>query len=158
MPPRKKKETTEEQKSPYKTLFDHIDAIYTNQRRDYFSGLEDGDRRSYNVYMVNKFLSMNPHQLPLVNEVQKYSLPPDVHYLFYASVLPRGKQYNKYIKSKVEDKYEDWMVDLVVKVFEVSRRVAVDYLDVYSETAPDKLRRLFEDHGVDTKLIKKAKL
>lgn len=157
MPPRKKKETTEEQ-SPYKTLFDHIDAIYTNQRKDYFSKLEDGDKKTYNTYMVNKFLSMNPHQLPLVNEVQKYQLTPEVQYLFYASVLPRGKQYNKFIKANKEQKFEPWLVDLIRGVFEVSGEQAEEYLSLYYGKYPDKLRRICEDYGIDPKLIKKAKL
>jgi hypothetical protein len=153
----KKKQPTEEP-SPYKTLFDHIDAIYTNQKRNYFSTLSDGDKKTYNAYMVNKFLSMNVHQLPLVNEVQKYQLTPDIQYLFYASVLPRGKQFNKFVKAAKEQKYEPWLMDLIRKVFEVSGQQAEEYLSLYYDKYPDKLRRLCEDYGVDPKLIKKAKL
>ena len=153
----KKKDQTEEP-SPYKTLFDHIDAIYLNQKRNYFSTLSDGDKKTYNTYMVNKFLSMNVHQLPLVNEVQKYQLTPDIQYLFYASVLPRGKQFNKFVKAAKEQKYEPWLVDLIRKVFEVSGQQAEEYLSLYYDKYPDKLRRLCEDYGVDPKLIKKVKL
>ena len=56
-----------------KGLFDHVEAIYTNQRIDYFDNLSDGDKKSYNNYMVNRFLSMNVHQAPFVNELQKYT-------------------------------------------------------------------------------------
>ena len=79
-----------------KSLFDHVDAIYTNQKIDYFGTLTEADKKSYNNYMVNRFLSMNTHQLPFVNELQKYTLDTKTHYLFFSQLLPRGKQFNKY--------------------------------------------------------------
>ncbi len=87
-----------------KTLFDHVNEIYQSQNKNYFSTLEDGEKRTYSNYMVNRVLSMNIHQLPLVNEIQKYNIPSDVHYLFFATTIPRGKQYNKYVKAAKETK------------------------------------------------------
>lgn len=141
-----------------KTLFDHIDAIYTNQRIDYFDNLSDGDKKTYNNYMVNRFLSMNPHQLPVVNELQKYNIPQNVHYMFYSQVLPRGKQFNKYIKKTKEVKYEDWLIDIVVKHYNVSIAEAEEYLHIYYKQNKTALRELCELYGVDNKTLKKAKL
>lgn len=155
---RKKSVSTEEPKTPTKGLFDHINAIYQEQNRKYFSTLTDGDKKTYSNYMVNRFLSMNIHQLPLVNEIQKYSLDPSIHYLFFATTLPRGKQYNKYVKSKSESKYETWMVELVAKHFTVSQDEAIFYLDIYYEKDKDSLRTICQMYGVDPKDIKKAKL
>ena len=141
-----------------KTLFDHINAIYLEQKKNYFSGLDDGEKRTYSNYMVNRFLSMNIHQLPLVNEIQKYNLPSDVHYLFFATTIPRGKQYNKYVKAAKETKYEDWLVDLVAGHYCVSQDEAKSYLDTYYNDGKQALRELCEKYGVDPKVIKKAKL
>ncbi len=141
-----------------KTLFDHINAIYQDQRKNYFSTLDDGEKRTYSPYMVNRSLSMNIHQLPLVNEIQKYNLPPDVHYLFYATTIPRGKQFNKYVKAKKEDKYEEWLVTLVAKHYTISETEAKDYLEIYYRDDKAGLRSLCEKYGVDPKTIKKAKL
>ncbi len=141
-----------------KTLFDHINAIYQDQRKNYFSTLDDGEKRTYSAYMVNRFLSMNVHQLPLVDEIQKYNIPPEAHYLFYATTIPRGKQFNKYIKSKTEDKYEKWMVELVAKHYTISQDEAIFYLDIYYEQDKSALKVLCEKYAVDPKLIKKAKL
>ena len=141
-----------------KTLFDHINEIYQSQKKNYFSGLDDGEKRTYSNYMVNRFLSMNIHQLPLVNEIQKYNLPSDVHYLFFATTIPRGKQYNKYVKSKNETKYEGWLVTLVSKHFTVSESEAMMYLDIYYGEHKDALRSLCEGYGIDNKTLKKAKL
>ena len=141
-----------------KTLFEHINAIYQEQRKDYFSKLDDGEKRTYSNYMVNRFLSMNIHQLPLVNEIQKYNLPPDIHYLFFATTIPRGKQYNKYVKAAKETKYEEWLVILVAEHYCVSQDEAIGYLDIYYDTNKDALRELCENYGVDKKQLKKAKL
>jgi hypothetical protein len=101
---------------------------------------------------------MNIHQLPLVNEIQKYTLSPEVHYLLCATTIPRGKQYNKYVKSKNEKKYEDWLVTLVAKHYQVSEVEATDYLELYYRDDKAGLRELCEKYGVDNKTIKKAKL
>ena len=141
-----------------KTLFDHINEIYQSQKKNYFSTLDDGEKRTYSAYMVNRFLSMNIHQLPLVNEVQKYNLPSDIHYLFYATTVPRGKQYNKYVKSKNETKYESWLITLVAKHYNVSELEAEPYLEIYYRDDKEGLRNMCEKYGVDPKVIKKAKL
>jgi hypothetical protein len=141
-----------------KTLFDHINEIYQSQKKNYFDTLDDGEKRTYSNYMVNRFLSMNIHQLPLVNEIQKYNLPPDIHYLFFATTIPRGKQYNKYVKSAKAVKYEEWLVTLVAKHYTVSEVEATDYLDIYYDQHKDSLRELCERYGIDKKQLKKAKL
>jgi hypothetical protein len=141
-----------------KTLFDHINEIYQSQKKNYFSTLDDGEKRTYSTYMVNRFLSMNIHQLPLVNEIQKYTLPNEAHYLFFSTMIPRGKQYNKYVKSKSETKYEEWLVELVAKHYSVSQVEATSYLEIYYRDDKPALRSLCEKYGVDPKVIKKAKL
>jgi hypothetical protein len=141
-----------------KTLFDHINEIYQSQKKNYFSTLDDGEKRTYSAYMVNRFLSMNIHQLPLVNEIQKYSLPNEAHYLFFATTIPRGKQYNKYVKAAKETKYDEWLVTLVAKHYCVSEIEAISYLEIYYRDNKFGLRELCEKYGIDPKVIKKAKL
>jgi len=141
-----------------KGLFDHIEAIYTNQRSDYFDTLTEADKKSYSNYMVNRFISMNPHQVPFVNEIQKYNLDSKLHYLFYSQVLPKGKQFNKYIKKTKEVKYEDWLIDIITKHFSVSVVEAEEYLEIYYKQNKSALKMLCEAYGVDSKKLKKAKL
>lgn len=139
-------------------MFDHIDAIYTNQKSDYFTSLSDADKKSYNNYMVNKFLSMNPHQLPFVNELQKYTLSPELHYAFFSRVIPRGKQFNKYVKAGRKKEYADWLIDLVAKHFLVSKHEAEEYVNIYFAKDIQVLRSLCEKYGVEKKLLKSSGL
>tara|TARA_R110000868_G_scaffold5943_1_gene34617 strand:+ start:600 stop:1064 length:465 start_codon:yes stop_codon:yes gene_type:complete len=154
MPPKKK----DTEKPKHSTLFSHINHIYEKQSKNYFDTLTDSDKRTYSTYMVNRFVSMNMHQLPLVSEIQKYNLSPEVHYLLLSSVLPRGRQFNKYIKPKTEDKYEQWVIELIAKHFTVSQDEAIFYLDIYYVKDKDSLRTICQMYGVDPKDIKKAKL
>lgn len=146
-----------------KTLFDHLNAIYQDQRIDYYDLLDESDRKTFNIYMINRFISMNPDYIPVVNEIQQYweNIKSREVYLFYSQLLPKKKQFNKYIKSSTESpEYEDWVIDILKLHFQVSKFEALDYLRIYylSPSHKEQLKELLESYGVDPKLIKKAKL
>jgi hypothetical protein len=144
-----------------KSIFDHANAIYTDQSPTYFDTLDDTDKKTLMTFMINRILSMNPSQIELVNEAQKYGLmDPRSTYLFFSNILPKGKQYNKYVKGKKDDKYESWLIELVAKNFSISKSEAIDALEVYyhSEAGKAELRMICEGYGVETKLITKVKL
>lgn len=141
-----------------KTLFDHINHIYEVQSPDYFDTLSDGDKKTYSVYMVNRFLSMNPHQLPLINYIQSHSLTPEQHYRVVAGVLPRGKQFNRFIKGAKEEKYEPWLVSLVARHFLVSESEAIEYIEQLYGTNVGELSQIARMYGTSEKFLKKAKL
>lgn len=156
----KKKQSTED-KSGQKGLFDLIKGITENQSMQFYDGLTDAEKKTYRTsrYMIHRFLSMNPAWSPVVNALQQYTQIPDrTHYQFLTEMLPKGKQFNKYIKSKKEESYEPWLVDLLTKYFQVSKKEALDYLDIYYEHNRPALRLLCEMHGIDSKTLKKIKL
>jgi len=115
-----------------KTLFDHVNAIYQNQSVTYYDELDDVDKKTFNVYMINRFISMNMNYVEIVNELQKYyeSTTPRSQYLFYSQLLPRGRQFNKYIKAGKKEKIEDWAIDVLVLYYNVSKSEALTYLDI----------------------------
>jgi hypothetical protein len=74
---------------------------------------------------------MNPTQALFVDEIQQYYPIPDrAHYQFFATALPRGKRFDKYVKSTKKVEYKEWIVELVARHFEVSKKEAVEYLDI----------------------------
>ena len=143
-----------------KTLFDHLKAIYEDQSLSYFDTLVEADKKSYSAYMINRLVSMNPACIELVNDFQMYlnSIGSRESYLFYSQVLPRGKQFNKYIKAAKAETYDDWLVALIARHYQVSRRIAVTYLNVYfsSDEQKEDLRAVLELYGTDPKKIKKV--
>lgn len=145
-----------------KTLFDHVDAICTDQRLDYYTSLEESDKKTFTPYMVNRVLSMTMDYIPVVNEVQKYTgiLDNNEVYLVYSQTLPCRKTYSKYIKAEASDKYEPWLVELLANEHKVSQAEAKTYLDILYRTAKGKtaLKELCDSWAIDPKLQKKAKL
>lgn len=155
------KKKTESVPEKGKDLFEFLGGITTDQTPEFFDNLNDTEQKKYkyNRYMIHRFLSMNVNYAPVVNELQKYSSIPDrAHYLFLTNILPRGKQFNKYIKGSRDTKYERWLVELVAKHYMVSTVEAMQYLDIYYAHNKVSLRELCEKYGIDKKTLKQAKL
>jgi hypothetical protein len=155
------KKSAKVSKESGKSMFDLIDAIYTNQSPDFFDTLTDSEKKLYknSRYMIHRFISMNPLYAPVVNAIQQYTtIPEKAHYLFLTNILPKGKQYNKYIKGEKDEKYESWLVNIVAKHYQVSKAEAITYLEIYYTQNKDGLRELCEKYAIDKKQLKQAKL
>ena len=114
-----------------KSLFDHINAITSQQHPNYWDEISDEDKKSWSNYMVNRFLSMKMDWIELVNEVQKYPLKPKELYKVYTDMLPKKRQWLKYIKGDKEMKYPKWVYEIVAKHLQCSMREASDAVDMY---------------------------
>jgi len=157
--PKKKVQTDQTNKG--KELFDFLSGITTDQSKAFFDNLTDAEKKKYKTsrYMIHRFLSMNVNYAQVVNALQQYSNIPDkAHYLFLTSMLPKGKQYNKYIKGDKDERYEAWLVQLVAKHYNVSTVEASQYLDILYSHNKEQLKVLCKSYGIDDKQIKKAKL
>jgi hypothetical protein len=93
--------------------------------------------------------------LPLTQTLQ-----PKEMYKLYISVIPKGKYYLKYIKGKGEEKYEEFLVDLIKKEFVCSEKEANDYIEVLysSREGRENIKYICEKYGTDKKQITKLKL
>lgn len=138
------------------TPFDHIKAIFTNQNIDYYDNLTESEKKTFNIYLINMGISMNPNYISIVNEINKFwdQLKPREVYLFYSQLLPKGKQYNPWIKSKKSQDYEQWMIDLVAKYFEISKSEAVEYIRIFynSESGKGELKQIISSFGKQEKI------
>ena len=114
-----------------KNLFDHINAITSRQHSNYWDEISDEDKKSWSNYMVNRFLSMKMEWIEFVNEVQKYPLKPKELYKVYTDILPKKRQWLKYIKGDKEMKYPNWVYEIVAKHLQISIREASDAVDMY---------------------------
>ena len=114
-----------------KNLFDHINAITSRQHSNYWDEISDEDKKSWSNYMVNRFLSMKMDWVEFVNEVQKYQLKPKELYKVYTDILPKKKQWLKYIKGDKSMKYPKWVYEIVAKYLEISLREAAAAVEVY---------------------------
>ena len=143
------------------TLFDWINQILVHKKD--WDKFEESEHKSFQPYMINRFLSMDNEFLEIVNHFQKYAigiLEPKEVYKWYCNVLPKGKRYNKYIKKKGETKYPEWLIELLGEYYEVSRNELSDYLDIFYKTKQGKeqMKTILELYGIEKKKIKTLKL
>ena len=143
-------------------LFDHLNAITTEQDPNYFDKLSEEDLKSWSNFMVNRFLSMKPEWVELIATLLPLSqtLSPKEMYSLYINVIPKGKYFLKYIKGKSEDKYERFLIDLIKKEFLVSETQAIEYIEIlYSiREGRENIKYICEKYGIEKKEITKLKL
>jgi|TARA_A100001201_G_scaffold120300_2_gene103806 hypothetical protein len=118
-----------------KSLFDHVNAVTSQQHPNYWDEISDDDKKSWSNYMINRFLSMKPEWIDFVNEVQKYPLQPRELYKVYIDILPKKKQWLKYIKGDKKMKYPKWVYEIVSKHLQCSIREASDAVDMFELSA-----------------------
>lgn len=110
------------------TFWDHLNNI------TYDKGPYLGDD-NWNIYMINRYLSMDPDYCELINVMQKNlrfnsQIPNEVMYNAYRNIIPKRKVYLKYIKSENKKKYDEIQLKSVATYFEISQRDAKDYIDL----------------------------
>lgn len=146
-----------EKKNP-KNLFSHLNAIYTDQSTEYWEKLTDKERKTYSTFLINRFISMNWDYVEIVNIFQQFAgiVEGRDSYLFYSNILPRGRQYHKYIKPR--PKNDSWVVETVAKYFEINQDEAYSYIQLYKQTieGKEKLKKLLSLYGIDSRKINKA--
>ena len=143
-----------------KSLFDHIKQITSVQEENYWDKISDADKKTWSNYMDHRFLSMKMEWIELVNELQKYNLEPKELYKLYTNILPKGKQWLKYIKGEKKMQYADWLVNVVANEMKVSKKEAYEAVDMYmlSEGGILELREICVKWGVEPKKLEKAGL
>jgi hypothetical protein len=145
-----------------KKLFDHINAITSEQDPNYFKKLSEEDLKSWSNFMINRFLSMKPEWVEMIATLLPLTqtLEPEQMYKLYINVIPKGKYYLKYIKGKSDEKYEEFFVDLIKKDYICSEKQAIEYIEVLYSTREGRehMKYVCEKYGVDKKQITKLKL
>lgn len=118
------------------------------EKKTPWDSLSETDKKGFHPYIVNLFMSMDPNLLEFVNELQMYTIgrmKPKQVYKLYFDLLPKMKlPYNKYVKGSKEDKYNKDLVKLLSQHFQVSQRVAEEYIDMLSK---DNLTTIITKYG-----------
>jgi hypothetical protein len=152
MPPKKKSDSSEVTIKA-KTLFDHLSGLKESKVK--WETLSEGDKKSFSVYLANRWLSMNPEYIDLVNEVQRFTngqLGAREVYKVYYDFLPKKKTFDKYIKKSGGSVVSEQIISYICKYFEVSGREAEDYVELLSEV---EVRDIIKKYGVKDSEIDK---
>ena len=142
------------------TIFDHLNSITITKEENYISNLDEPSKKDFNIFMLQRFISMDKKFTGLVSYIDKYAFnvfDKEMYYKFMSSWIPKAKYFFKYLKkeSKVK-KYPEWFLELVKESYGglISRRKAEQYLELY--TKEDKID-LLTSFGVDPKKWKEVK-
>ena len=138
-----------------KSLFDHLNQITKVQNQFYWDNLTESDKKSWSNYMINRFLSMKMEWTDFVNEIQKLKLDSHMLYVVYSNVLPKSKQFLRYIKGKKQTNYNKQVIQKVSEYFEISQLESEDYLNLLSK---EQIRELVSKYGYTDKELKQMGL
>ena len=135
------------------TIIDWINKVLVHNK-DWNDFTED-EQKSFNTFIINRWLSMDKEFIEIVNYFQKYSigtLEPREVYRWYCDILPKGKRFNKYIKGKKDKKYDKELLDIIIKHFECSNIQARENLELINK---NDLIQILQMYGTDKKTIKR---
>jgi hypothetical protein len=111
-------------------LFDWLNEItYSKRPWDYFTS-EDKDE--FNLFMIHRFISMNPDYIDVVNLIQQYpNCSKKYVYKYYCDMLPKKKSFFKYIKTSI--KWEKETIDKIAGYYKCSTREAKEYISILTD-------------------------
>ena len=126
--------------------FDHIKNLHTKKRT--WDDFNDEEKKSFNVFIINKALSMNPNYLGIVNMVQNFTglnqiLSQKEVFNLYYSLLPNKFRFYKWIKGE-KTKKEKEKAEYLAMHFKVSTREAYDYLRILDRKTINKIIKNYE--------------
>ena len=134
------------------TIFDHLANI--TWKKTPWDTLDEASQKSFSPYLINRWLSMNPDYIEIVDMFQQYTIGPlnkKQVYQLYFDILPKQKTFNKYIKGKKQDKYNKELVKMIANHYQVARIEAEEYIELLEK---DSLISILKKYGKSEKEIK----
>ena len=127
--------------------FEHVKNLHTKKRQ--WKDFNDEEKKSFNVFIVNKALSMNPNYLGIVNMFQNYTglnqvISPKEVFNIYFNLLPNKFKFYRWIKGE-KTKKEKEKAEYLAMHFKVSTREAYDYLKILDKKTINKIIKNYKN-------------
>ena len=127
--------------------FDHVKNLHTKKRR--WEDFNDEEKKSFNVFIINKALSMNPSYLGIVNMIQNFTglnqiLSQKEVFNIYFNLLPSKFRFYKWIKGE-KNKKEKEKAEYLAMHFKVSTREAYDYLKILDKKTTNQIIKNYKN-------------
>lgn len=115
-----------------KSIFDFLKCVF--QEKTPWEKLTEPDRKAFSPYMMNRWISMHPDYIGIVNYLQQYNIEgmkPREAYKLYCDMLPPVKFWSKYIKSKADksDAINKNLIDFIAEQEQWSKSEAKENLE-----------------------------
>ena len=113
-------------------IFDHLNNLTFGKKMPDFTNEEVS--KTYDQFMINKFLSMFQAWVPIIEIANKYKFPNNIHFILVSSLLPKANvSFNNYIKKKKSNDVFDEQKELLMKYFEFGTNDLEAALDILTE-------------------------
>ena len=127
--------------------FEHVKNLHTKKRR--WEDFNDEEKKSFNVFIINKTLSFNPNYLNIVNMVQNYTglnqvLSQKEVFNLYYSLLPTKFRFYRWIKGAKTTKEKE-KAEYLATHFQVSIREAYDYLKILDKKTTKSITKNYKN-------------
>ena len=132
------------------TLFDWLNQILLHKKD--WEEFDETEQKTFNTFMINRFLSMNEDFVDAVNICQEHTFQmedKDVYNL-YKKLIPKQKKFLRYIKGK-KDKYSKKLLKFLAEHFQVSQREVIDYMPMIGK---EQISLIGKQYGKNKKQIK----
>ena len=134
------------------TIIDWVNQVLVHKKS--WDSFSESDQKTFNAFIINRWLSMDEEFIEIVNYFQKYAigtLESREVYKLYCDILPKGKRFNKYIKGKKDKKYDPELINILVNYLECSKLEVKENLSLISK---EEVNQILEKYGTDPKKIK----
>jgi len=134
-------------------IFDWLNQIIYDKQP--WNSFTEEDKKSFEPYMIHRFLSMNPDYIEFVNLVQVFQVTDkEKIYNIYLYMIPKKKMFLKYIKSSAKKRQEK-LLGYIASYYECSLGEANEYVDILRENGvKDILNKMGVDEKEQKKLLK----
>lgn len=122
-------------------LFDYLKAV-TNPKVE----LDFSDpvvSKDYDIYMMNRWISMCETFLPVCSQINMYDLPKEAHYKYYKSLLPQRNIFFEYIKKEKDFTFEEKKI--LAKHFCANIRKIDEMIDMMDEKETKEILNIYRD-------------
>jgi|LakMenE01Jun11ns_1017448.scaffolds.fasta_scaffold9710512_2 hypothetical protein len=114
--------------------FDFVKSI--NEKTENLIQVQPDAERDYVPFMVNRSLSFSPDTILYANMMnEKWMLDKKMQYDFLYGSVRRRRRFDKWMKRE-----EDDMIPLVMEIYKVNQRRAIEYLCLMNEDQKKELR------------------
>tara|TARA_Y100001973_G_C5137112_1_gene300918 strand:- start:128 stop:541 length:414 start_codon:yes stop_codon:yes gene_type:complete len=132
------------------TLFDWLNQILLHKKD--WENFNESEQKTFNTFMINRFLSMNEDFVDAVNICQEHTFQMEDRdvYNLYRKLIPRQKKFLRYIKGK-KDKYSKKLLKFLAEHYQVSQREIIDCMFMIDK---EQIKQLGKYYGKNDKQIK----
>jgi len=112
-------------------LFDYLNNI--SEKKVELDFEDDEVSKNYQPYMINRFISTCETYISLVNEINQYEVPKEIHHRFFLTTIPQRKQYFNYSNIKKLKDVDEEDKELICKYFECSKKEVEQIVDLLTD-------------------------